>query len=215
MIARLQTPDIPLFLLVLLGVPSCSESSDADGGDPPCAGGECPDQTYDEEGRSRRIIQRDRPLDYAMVSDHAEFLGTVPQRTDPARPAYNHPDCDDFRAGGLPAFAAFGLLPSAPPGSAQYPELCGQDAALCIEVGMDVRQDEIIAAAEAANDCGQPVTVTEDFEECCDLSDQECAAAEVHCSADPLPAGLENCCRPRVPKTIQERAWTSAVWYSP
>jgi hypothetical protein len=109
-------------------------------------------QPYDEEGNPVRTIHLERPLDYAMVSDHAEFLGTVPQCTDPAQPAYNHPECDDFRAGGLPAFAAFGLLPSAPPESAVYPELCGEDASLCIEVGMDVWQDEIIAAAEAAHD---------------------------------------------------------------
>jgi hypothetical protein len=109
-------------------------------------------QPYDEEGRPLRTIRRERPLDYAMVSDHAEFLGTVPQCTDPTQPAYDHPECDDFRAGGLPAFAAFGLLPSAPPSSARYPELCGEDAALCIDVGIDVWHDDIIAAAEAAND---------------------------------------------------------------
>jgi hypothetical protein len=117
-------------------------------------------QPYDAEGTPLRTIQRERPLDFALVSDHAEFFGTLPQCTDPTQPAYDHPDCEKFRAGGLPAFAVFGLLQSAAPEDARYPDLCGDDAALCIEAGMDVWHDDIVAAAEAANDVSSSCNFT-------------------------------------------------------
>jgi hypothetical protein len=48
----------------------------------------------------------------------------------------------------------------------------------------------------------------------CRWSTRLCNAQGVDCSGVP-PAGLEECCNPDVPKTIQERAWTSPVWYRP
>jgi len=43
-----------------------------------------------------------------------------------------------------------------------------------------------------------------------------CNRRGVDCSrADTVPLDLAPCCDPRIPKTIQERAWTSPIWYSP
>jgi hypothetical protein len=108
-------------------------------------------QPYDEEGNSLRMIQRERPLDWVAISDHAEFFGTVVQCTDPTQPNYDHPQCELYRGGPLEAFANFGLLTSEPPETVSYPELCGEGGALCQEAGMEIWQ-KIQEDAEAFHD---------------------------------------------------------------
>jgi hypothetical protein len=41
-----------------------------------------------------------------------------------------------------------------------------------------------------------------------------CNAVAIDCAAG-APAGFEGCCDPAFPKAIQERAWTSPIWYAP
>jgi len=48
----------------------------------------------------------------------------------------------------------------------------------------------------------------------CRWSMRLCNAQGVDCAAG-APPGLEECCDPRIPASIQERAWSSPIWYRP
>ena len=50
----------------------------------------------------------------------------------------------------------------------------------------------------------------------CRWSQRICAAAGVRCdNPEGIPEGMENCCAPEHQKVIQERAWSSPIWYVP
>ena len=50
----------------------------------------------------------------------------------------------------------------------------------------------------------------------CRWSQRICANAGVRCdNPESIPPGMENCCAAEHQKVIQERAWTSPIWYTP
>jgi len=50
----------------------------------------------------------------------------------------------------------------------------------------------------------------------CRWSQRICANAGVRCdNPETIPQGMENCCAPEHRKVIQERAWSSPIWYTP
>jgi hypothetical protein len=50
----------------------------------------------------------------------------------------------------------------------------------------------------------------------CRWSQRICANAGVRCdNPQGIPEGMENCCAPEHQKIIQERAWSSPIWYTP
>ena len=51
----------------------------------------------DAEGRSTRSIALERPLDFAAVTDHSEWLGEVSLCTRPGRPVHDSPACKVYR----------------------------------------------------------------------------------------------------------------------
>jgi hypothetical protein len=50
----------------------------------------------------------------------------------------------------------------------------------------------------------------------CRWSTQACNAAGIDCERPAtVRPGFADCCDPSIPKTIQERAWSSPIWYTP
>ncbi len=119
-----------------------------------------PLQPYDENDAPTRMAQIDRPLDFVMLSDHAEFLGTLVVCNDPESPGYERRQCVDYRAAQefdadprevIFIFVEINGLLTFEPEDVRYPGLCGPDAAICIDAGMNVWSD-IVDKAEAAYD---------------------------------------------------------------
>ncbi len=119
-----------------------------------------PLQPYDEDGNATRTAAIDRPLDFVMVSDHAEFMSTIRLCNDPDSPAGGSQQCVDYRDANMfdsdpvdaaIVFVAINGLTAAPPDSARYPRLCGEGDQYCLEAGMDV-WSEVVSEAEAAYD---------------------------------------------------------------
>ncbi len=125
-------------------------------------------QPYDAEGNATRTVQIDRPLDFVMLSDHAEFLSTIELCNDPSSPAADSRQCQDYReANAFDAdptdvnfiFVEINGLTAFPPASAGYPELCGPDDTLCLKAGMDV-WERVVEGADAAYDRSESCTFT-------------------------------------------------------
>lgn len=108
-------------------------------------------QPHDADGVPLRTLQLQRPLDFAMVSDHAEFLGTVDLCSTPGSAAYDDPGCVMFRESPDTAFIVINGATTQPLGEAAWPDLCGPEGADCVSAGTQVWQ-ELQDAAEAAYD---------------------------------------------------------------
>jgi hypothetical protein len=108
-------------------------------------------QPYDEEGNATRSLTIDAPLDFVMVSDHAEFFGTLAVCNDPELEGYDHPECQLLRDDPEGAFLPLNTYAGFPQPFARYPDLCGDGGASCIEAGADVWAG-VQESAEAAYD---------------------------------------------------------------
>jgi hypothetical protein len=106
-----------------------------------------------EKNGARRRVQLERPLDFAAVTDHSEWLGEVSLCTRPESPVYASQGCRVFRgdepppAGGIPGRMA-GILG---PDGRRPQALCGADMSRCRAAVTSVWQ-LTQAAAERAYD---------------------------------------------------------------
>ena len=87
---------------------------------------------YDQAGEATRKVTIDRPLDFAMAADHAEFLGAISLCTNPSSESYDTRMCRIHRGDELlpvpPEVAPFARVMTLASG---MDEICGPDNAWC------------------------------------------------------------------------------------
>lgn len=101
-------------------------------------------QPWNEAGEAERSLQLSRPLDFAMVSDHAELIGEVYMCNTPEFEGYNSWQCRLYRSWSKGAFYMFNFMATM---RKTHMGQCGDDAELCLRAALQPWQ-EMQEAAE-------------------------------------------------------------------
>lgn len=90
-------------------------------------------QPWLDDGRASRAIQLDRPLDFAMVSDHAELFGETSVCTDTSHPQHDAWQCRMYRRWPRMAYYWFNYWSAM---EAERVGFCGKDDEVCLRAAM-------------------------------------------------------------------------------
>jgi len=113
-------------------------------------------QPWDADGVPQRTLQLDRPLDFAVVTDHAEQIGEVQLCKTPEAPGHGSIVCRIYRSFPRVAFYLMNYQYSA--GGERW-GFCGEDDVHCLAAAGTVWKD-IQGAAEGAYDRTKACTFT-------------------------------------------------------
>lgn len=87
---------------------------------------------YDDTGRGLRTVQLERPLDFAAVTDHAEYIGEVHLCVNPDFDQFDSNACRAFRGEEKYRFFPKSMSPTiALRGNARGSDMCGEDGLRC------------------------------------------------------------------------------------
>lgn len=106
--------------------------------------------TLFEGTEAAREVHLDRPLDFAAVTDHAEYLGEVSLCTTAGSAEYGEDTCEGYRMADDDTILRFGLALTEDPPS-RFSDVCGRNGARCRDVALEI-WGRIQAAAEDAYD---------------------------------------------------------------
>ena len=104
----------------------------------------------DGDGQPTQRVQLDRPLDFAMVTDHSEFLAEVRLCTLPGTAAYDSSVCRNFRRGGDEGVTFFGTQTAL--ADPERFDICGDGSSGCFEEALAASWQVLQDAAEAYYD---------------------------------------------------------------
>jgi Protein of unknown function (DUF3604) len=113
-------------------------------------------QPWTENNKGIRSLQLGRPLDFAMVSDHAELIGEVYMCNTPGVDGYNSWQCLFYRYLPRGAFYLFNYMSSM---EASHLGQCGENGELCLQAARQPWQ-EMQAAAEKHYDRSEDCSFT-------------------------------------------------------
>ena len=113
-------------------------------------------QPYGPDGQARRSAQLRRPLDFTVISDHAELLGEIRTCLDPDAPGWSSDFCWGYRNFPQMSFSLFATRNLI---MRERFEFCGPDGSLCLEQAKLVWRD-VQSAAEEAYDRSRQCTFT-------------------------------------------------------